>query len=88
MVKSVEIPIGVKSKIGMNQYIKRRTTETLVFLHTFRNAVIPSFEESVFCEIDYPSLYNSGSLNAFKHSDNIMQGMSTYNAPNNYVISG
>ena len=87
MVKSLEIPIGLQARMQMNQYIRKRN-QTLVFLHNHANTVIPNDNQSVFSEIDYSSLQSSGSLKAYKYTDNIMQGLSPYNGINNYVLSG
>ena len=87
MVKSLEIPIGLQRNIMMNQYIRKRN-QTLVFLHNNSSSPNLNNYQSVFCEIDYPSLQSSGSLKAYKYKDNIMQGMSAYNGINNYVLSG
>ena len=87
MVDQIEIPMANANQRLINQFIVRPSTRTLAFLKTF-TPISLGVETSVFCELEYPSVGNPGTLRAYSYHDNIMQGMSLFNGNSQYVMSG
>lgn len=86
MIQDIYVNLNASLDRTMDQYITKPSTETLAFLHNYGDS--NGVQQSVFCEVDYPSLASAGSLRAYQYPDNNMQGMSTYKNQTKYVMSG
>ena len=71
----------------LDRFIKTSRSQTLALLYNNRY-LYTNDRTSVFCEIDYSSIWDVTNVRSYYNSNNLMQGMAPYNSDFKYVMSG